>query len=41
MAAEEVHRATLVILSVSTVYVMATDEFMARAAAAQSIAAAG
>jgi hypothetical protein len=37
----EVHRATLVILSVSTADVMTTDEFIARTAAAQSVAAAG
>jgi nicotinamidase-related amidase len=41
MAAAEVHRATLVILSVSTAHVMTTEEFMARTAAAQPAAAAG
>jgi len=30
MSADEVHRATLIILSVSTAHVMTTDEFMAR-----------
>ena len=40
MAAPEVHRATLVILSVSTAHVMTTDEFIARTAAAQPLAAA-
>jgi len=40
MAAAEVHRATLVILSVSTAHVMTTDEFMARTATTQSVAAA-
>jgi ureidoacrylate peracid hydrolase len=40
MAAEEVHRATLVILSVSTAHVMTTDEFMARTATARLVAAA-
>lgn len=41
MAAEEVHRATLVILSVSTAHVMTTNEFMARTTATQPAAAAG
>jgi len=41
MAAAEVHRATLVILSVSTTDVMTTDEFIARTAAAPPVAAAG
>jgi ureidoacrylate peracid hydrolase len=41
MAAAEVHRATLVILSVSTAQVMTTDEFMACTVAAQPGAAAG
>ena len=37
MAAAEVHRATLIILSVSTAHVMTTDEFIARTAAAQPL----
>ena len=41
MAAAEVHRATLVILSVSTAHVMTADEFIAHATAAQPAAAAG
>jgi len=41
MAADEVHRATLVILSVSTAHVMTTEEFMARTAAAQAVTAPG
>jgi ureidoacrylate peracid hydrolase len=41
MTAAEVHRATLVILSVSTAHVMSVDEFIARTAAVQSVAAAG
>ena len=41
MAAAEVHRATLVILSVSTAHVMTTDEFMARTGATRLVAAAG
>ena len=40
MTAAEVHRATLVILAVSTAHVMTTDEFIARTAATQSVAAA-
>jgi ureidoacrylate peracid hydrolase len=40
MPAAEVHRATLVILSVSTAHVMTTEEFMARTAAVKNIAAA-
>lgn len=41
MAAADVHRATLVILSVSTADVMTTSEFIARVVAAQPAAAAG
>ena len=41
MSAAEVHHATLVVLSVSTAHVMTTDEFIARTAAAQPVAAAG
>jgi len=41
MSADEVHRATLVILSVSTAHVMTTDEFIARTAVARPVAAAG
>ena len=41
MAAAEVHRATLVILSVSTAHVMTTDEFIACTATARPVAAAG
>jgi hypothetical protein len=41
MTAEEVHRATLVILSVSTAHVMTADEFMTHTAAAPSVTAAG
>ena len=41
MAAAEVHRATLIILSVSTAHVMTADEFIARTAAARPAAAAG
>jgi len=41
MTAAEVHRATLVILSVSTAHVMTTDEFMARIVAVRPVAAAG
>jgi nicotinamidase-related amidase len=41
MTAAEVHRATLVILALSTAHVMTTDEFIAHTAAAQSVAAAG
>ncbi len=40
MSADEVHRATLVILSVSTADVMTTDELMARVGAAQPVAVA-
>ncbi|HXG21683.1 MAG TPA: isochorismatase family protein [Methylomirabilota bacterium] len=40
MSAAEVHRATLVILSVSTAHVMTTEEFMARTAAVNNAAAA-
>lgn len=40
MSAAEVHRATLVILSVSTAHVMATDEFMALAKVSRPVAAA-
>jgi biuret amidohydrolase len=40
MSADEVHHATLVILSVSTAHVMTADEFMARTAKVQRMAAA-
>ena len=40
MTADEVHRATLIILSVSTAHVMTTDEFMALARAGTPAAAA-
>jgi ureidoacrylate peracid hydrolase len=38
MSADEVHRATLVILSVSTAHVMTTEEFMARTAGPRRLA---
>src|SRR5947208_14656888 len=41
MSADEVHHATLVVLSVSTAHVMTTDEFIARTAVARPVAAAG
>jgi nicotinamidase-related amidase len=40
MSADEVHRATLVILSVSTAHVMTTEEFMARTVAPRRVAVA-
>ena len=40
MSADEVHRATLVILSVSTAHVMTADEFIARTTNVQNLAAA-
>ena len=40
MSAAEVHRTTLVVLSVSTAHVMTTDEMIARTDAAQPLAAA-
>lgn len=40
MSADEVHRATLVVLSVSTAHVMTADEFMARTTNVQRMAAA-
>jgi nicotinamidase-related amidase len=41
MSADEVHRATLVILAVSTAHVMTADEFMKRTNTMQNFAAAG
>jgi ureidoacrylate peracid hydrolase len=41
MSADEVHRATLVILAVSTAHVMTADEFMERTGTLQNLAAAG
>jgi ureidoacrylate peracid hydrolase len=41
MAAKEVHRATLVILSVSTAHVMTTDEFITRIVTTRPVAATG
>jgi ureidoacrylate peracid hydrolase len=40
MSADEVHRATLIILSVSTAHVMTTEQFMARAASTEPALAA-
>jgi ureidoacrylate peracid hydrolase len=40
MSADEVHRATLVILSVSTAHVMTTEEFMTRTVSARRVAVA-
>jgi biuret amidohydrolase len=40
MSADEVHRATLIILSVSTAHVMTTEQFMARTVAPRRVAVA-
>jgi ureidoacrylate peracid hydrolase len=40
MSADEVHRATLIILSVSTAHVMTTEQFMARVVSRQPALAA-